>query len=286
MNPFSPSTRAAMGTVTTLVCVAFVSPNAFAQRGTKSSGSHSVRSYVKKDGTYVAPHRATNPDKSFDNNWSTKGNVNPYTGEEGTRVTPPTRSYSSGSSYVPLSPPSANPYTGDEGTRGTPLTRSYSSGISGSSYAPISPPSVTAHSVIGYRPTHPYPPVTQGVVSGARSEHTARITFDEYQRQREAESKLYWQKKVEALGESVNTAGMTSYQMSQTVSQIEWANRLQKKGVDVDWRTSTAYDMSDKYSRIGWAERLKSKGITVDWRVHTAYEMSQMYLRLPKVLTY
>jgi|SRR5215510_9836147 len=48
-----------------------------------------VKGYWKKDGTYVAPHVRTAPDGDFYNNWSTKGNINPYTGREGTRVTPP-----------------------------------------------------------------------------------------------------------------------------------------------------------------------------------------------------
>ena len=48
-----------------------------------SSSSHSVKGYVKKDGTYVAPHQQTNPDGTKLNNWSTKGNVNPYTGVPG-----------------------------------------------------------------------------------------------------------------------------------------------------------------------------------------------------------
>lgn len=49
-----------------------------------SSGSHSVRGHTTKRGTYVAPHRQTNPDSRRTNNWSAKGNVNPYTGERGT----------------------------------------------------------------------------------------------------------------------------------------------------------------------------------------------------------
>jgi hypothetical protein len=50
-----------------------------------SGGSHRVRSYTKKDGTYVPGHRQTNPDGTKINNWSTKGNVNPYTGKPGTK---------------------------------------------------------------------------------------------------------------------------------------------------------------------------------------------------------
>lgn len=60
--------------------------------GTGSSHeSHSVHGYVKKDGTYVAPHQQSDPDHRFENNWTTKGNQNPYTGADGTRVTPPGR---------------------------------------------------------------------------------------------------------------------------------------------------------------------------------------------------
>jgi hypothetical protein len=51
----------------------------------KNSGSHSVRGHIKKDGTYVPPHHATNPNETRSDNWSTKGNINPYTGKDGTK---------------------------------------------------------------------------------------------------------------------------------------------------------------------------------------------------------
>ena len=44
-----------------------------------------VDGYFRKDGTYVAPHKRTAPDGRFDNNWTTVGNVNPYTGKPGTK---------------------------------------------------------------------------------------------------------------------------------------------------------------------------------------------------------
>jgi hypothetical protein len=56
--------------------------------GSKSSFTH-VHGYVRKDGTYVAPHNRSTPDKKFENNWTTKGNNNPTTGASGTRVTKP-----------------------------------------------------------------------------------------------------------------------------------------------------------------------------------------------------
>ena len=47
--------------------------------------SHAKRGYLKKDGTYVAPSRATNPDKTRQNIYTSKGNTNPYTGKRGTK---------------------------------------------------------------------------------------------------------------------------------------------------------------------------------------------------------
>jgi hypothetical protein len=54
---------------------------------TKSAptGSHTVRGHVTKNGSYVRPHRQTNPNSTKRDNWSTKGNVNPYTGKPGTK---------------------------------------------------------------------------------------------------------------------------------------------------------------------------------------------------------
>lgn len=52
----------------------------------KSYGSTQVRGYYKRrSGSHVAPHWRTLPDSSRYNNWSTKGNVNSYTGKRGTR---------------------------------------------------------------------------------------------------------------------------------------------------------------------------------------------------------
>lgn len=50
----------------------------------QATESHRVKGYVKKDGTYVAPTRRTNPDGKLPNNYSSKPNVNPYSGRAGT----------------------------------------------------------------------------------------------------------------------------------------------------------------------------------------------------------
>jgi len=44
-----------------------------------------VRGYFRRNGTYVAPYVRTSPNSTKDDNWSTKGNVNPYTGKAGTK---------------------------------------------------------------------------------------------------------------------------------------------------------------------------------------------------------
>ena len=40
-----------------------------------------VNGYTRRDGTYVQPHYRTRPDNNPNNNYSSPGNTNPYTGE-------------------------------------------------------------------------------------------------------------------------------------------------------------------------------------------------------------
>ena len=49
-----------------------------------ASADSRVGGYTTKRGTYVAPHHKSSPDSSRSNNFSTKGNLNPYTGKKGT----------------------------------------------------------------------------------------------------------------------------------------------------------------------------------------------------------
>jgi hypothetical protein len=44
-----------------------------------------VRGHYRNDGTYVQPHVRSSPDNSYNNNWSVQPNVNPYTGQLGTK---------------------------------------------------------------------------------------------------------------------------------------------------------------------------------------------------------
>ena len=72
--------------MTCLVVVMHLSATAFARPySSGSGGSHNVSGHITKDGTYVAPHQQTNPNGTQRDNWSSKPNVNPYTGQTGTK---------------------------------------------------------------------------------------------------------------------------------------------------------------------------------------------------------
>jgi len=53
-----------------------------------AKGDVSVKGYYRKNGTYVSPHHRSSPDGIKSNNWSSEGNVNPYTGTIGTKKEP------------------------------------------------------------------------------------------------------------------------------------------------------------------------------------------------------
>jgi hypothetical protein len=53
--------------------------------GTGSNpNSHYVEPYVKSNGTTTQGHDQTNPNSTQTDNYGTRGNVNPYTGQVGT----------------------------------------------------------------------------------------------------------------------------------------------------------------------------------------------------------
>ncbi len=62
-----------------VLAMAFVSVMSFSQNPQYVSG------YYKSNGTYVKGYYRTEANNTVIDNWSTKGNVNPYTGEIGTK---------------------------------------------------------------------------------------------------------------------------------------------------------------------------------------------------------
>lgn len=49
------------------------------------TGEHYTSGYTRQNGTPVQGYHATNPNDTKSDNWSTRGNINPYTGKPGTK---------------------------------------------------------------------------------------------------------------------------------------------------------------------------------------------------------
>lgn len=71
-----------MKTKLTLLSVVLCAANASAIDYTSVSGGYD------SNGNYRDSHYRTKPDGDTSNNWSTQGNYNPYTGQEGTKKEP------------------------------------------------------------------------------------------------------------------------------------------------------------------------------------------------------
>ena len=68
-----------------------------------ASADEYVNGYFRKDGTYVQPHYRSSPNSTKMDNYSSQGNVNPYTGERGSQrneySNPPAYNNPYGSTY-------------------------------------------------------------------------------------------------------------------------------------------------------------------------------------------
>lgn len=75
-----------IASVTTASAQYYGTQNSGGLYGTGSNpNSHSVDGYTRNNGTYVAPHYQTNPNNTQFDNYGTRGNYNPYSGQYGTR---------------------------------------------------------------------------------------------------------------------------------------------------------------------------------------------------------
>lgn len=71
--------RIILGFVTLLLVLSFALVNT-----TSVDAAQRVKGYTKKNGTVVQPYIKSSPNKSKFDNFSTKGNINPFTGKKGT----------------------------------------------------------------------------------------------------------------------------------------------------------------------------------------------------------
>lgn len=66
---------------------------------TASYADQYVHGYTRSNGTYVEPYHRTDRDGNSEDNYSTKGNTNPYTGERGEKNIDPYGSSSTGDGW-------------------------------------------------------------------------------------------------------------------------------------------------------------------------------------------
>jgi hypothetical protein len=229
-------------------------------------GTVTVRGYVRKDGTYVAPHHRTAPDGNFQNNWGTQGNYNPYTGEDGKVVVPPSRTLgSSGTSYsapvlgtdIPTmapglltSPPAARSLAVPESTlRELPLNQLQSDPFQ----------------------SQPLGSTSKPVASVPHSNNSRPLTYAEQQKRLDIERAQFWTKQ----GYSFNPAYMTAYSMDQKVKDIERAKFWNAKGYSFNPEFMTAYSMDQKVKDIERAKHWRERGYAFNAEYMTAYSMDQ-----------
>jgi hypothetical protein len=255
-----------------LLALLFVASEAVAAGKGGSGGTVTVRGHIRKDGTYVPPHQRTAPDGSFQNNWSTVGNYNPYTGEEGKVVTPPTRATGAGGGalplYYPVSPQGFAPTI--PATPAQPRTPSPKPQAAGSFLLdpsrltepdPLATPSLPAAALPSL------PPAEQ-----SRAQPASRpLTYLEAQKQRDIERAQFWQ----ARGHAFNPTYMTAYSMDQKVKDIERARFWKEKGYTFSPEYMTAYSMDQKVKDIDRAQYWRSKGYSFNPDYMTAYSMDQ-----------
>jgi hypothetical protein len=189
-----------------------------------------VGGYRRRDGTYVQPHYRSRPDGNFNNNWSTYGNVNPYTGKPGWIRNPPSgygrrRSSRSSGNANRTESPSPRYSTGGLARSSSSVSRSIQSRSISSSYD---------------EPT-----------SSGYDEPTER-------KERTRGTRLRWRPKypIDGLSEA------------QRAEHAQLAESLKLHGVDLYfWHLYSLEKLRDMEKRIVVAEQIRELGITdIDWQ--------------------
>lgn len=222
-----------------------------------------VNGYFKADGTFVAPHMRSAPDGDSSNNWSTQGNVNPYTGKEGTRATPPL-DYGAQPGVPPAIWPVPSPgyATGAEPTK---------------IELPPSPPAATPP----IDPTeNARSPAGSSLWPPQNSAATARRILDAQDRtqaymdrmhQQDADRAAYWKSK----GYDFNSSYMSAFAMDQKVKDINRAAYWKQRGHEFNPEYMSAFAMDQKVKDIERGNFWKSQGYSFDPTYMSAFSMDQ-----------
>ncbi|WP_431103072.1 hypothetical protein [Roseateles noduli] len=260
----------------------------------KGGGAVAVRGYVKKDGTYVAPHMRSAPDANFQNNWSTTGNINPYTGEPGKVDTPPAvqsgvaapaRTWTPPASMAPapLIYAPAIPALGDAGVN--PHTSEPKQPLTVAPAAPGTTPATPAWLQVPVVPAaiHPRPtlaPTRASQPATTSTRHIAPSTggdnggisdYLQQQKTKDAARAQFWRDK----GYSFDPTYMSAYAMDQKVKDIERASFWKQRGYTFSAEFMSAYAMDQKVKDIERATFWKARGHTFNPEYMSAYAMDQ-----------
>lgn len=227
-----------------------------------AGGDVHVRGYYRSNGTYVQPHYRSAPDGVFSNNWTTLGNVNPYTGEAGHLAAPPAHN-GQASEQVPAD------------TDRSPTRPVRSVAPTNSLTAPISSASPTAGSerspstANGAAGSPSRPVVAKPHGSTKSWTPVQSVGLENYQ----VEASQETANRIRALGYTVDPRGMSLAELLDVESRLRTAQRLKAMGYDADWKASSLMTMLDVESRILAARRLRSLGHNVDWQQRTLMQM-------------
>lgn len=228
-----------------------------------------VSGYFRKNGTYVQSHYRSAPDGDVSNNWSTRGNVNPYTGQMGTRDYGSTGldfSGGSGTGFGSYSQSSSVPYLGgySQPTGSGLGNYSQSSGSSIGNYSGSTP-----FSGSGYRvpsSSSGFGAVNTSSPMGSSASADSGVSGD-------AGERMIIAGRLMKLGLNVDWQKHSLAQLQDLEARVGVSNRLQKIGEDVPWQHKSLSELLDIQGRIDAAKRLQASGKSVDWKTMSLGEL-------------
>jgi len=250
-----------------------------------------VRGYTGKDGTYVQPHYRSNPDGNFYNNWSTKGNVNPYTGKPGTKTAPNVMSdVFAGGSYR-----SNGTYGQPQYESNAPLSQSWQTtqewqtnaeqidvfawdeewrAIARAKYWKERGYNFDPTSMKAYEMDRKVEEIERANRRAHQQTQQKRDVVDilaQHRKLRATARAAYWKSR----GHEFDPELMTAYEMDQKVKDLQRAEYWKVKGYDFDASSMTADQMDQKVKDIKRAKYWKAKGYEFDADLMTADQMDQ-----------
>lgn len=213
--------------------------------GKSSGGPVAVKGYTRSNGTYVQPHMRSAPNGSKADNWSTIGNINPYTGKVGTR--------NADDSTVSTAPSPSTTY----GTQAQVVAPSIETGRVADSYSAQKQRDVERAE---YWKSYGYdfdPQFMTAATMDRKAEDYSRAQF--------------WR----AQGYVFDPKYMSASLMDRKVDDIRRAEYWKDRGYVFDPKYMSAHSMDRKVEDIKRAEYWKSMGYAFDPKYMSGYQMDR-----------